>query len=89
MRSGRILAGLVLTAVAGIATSSQTSMPRNVNAETGAAGSEACSSCHSEIYQSYSKTVMAKASGAAADGMITGEFDDKTFRRALPGLPAG
>ncbi len=45
--------------------------------ETGAAGSEACSSCHSEIYQSYSKTAMAKASGAAADGVITGEFDDK------------
>jgi len=42
------------------------------------AGSEACSFCHQEIYQSYEKTVMARASGAAGDGLITGEFDDKT-----------
>lgn len=40
-------------------------------------GNEACGSCHSEIYKSYMKTVMATASGAAADGLVTGEFDDK------------
>jgi len=40
-------------------------------------GSEACSRCHSEIYNSYQKTVMATASGAADDGLITGEFDHK------------
>ena len=41
------------------------------------AGSEACSSCHEEIYNSYSKTAMAKASGPAADGLVTGEFSHK------------
>ncbi len=37
-------------------------------------GNEACASCHAEIYNSYSKTVMAHASGPASDGLITGEF---------------
>lgn len=40
-------------------------------------GSGACSRCHSEIYDSYQKTVMATASGLASDGLITGEFDHK------------
>ena len=41
------------------------------------AGSEVCSTCHSEIYASYRKTVMANASGLAGDGLITGEFKHK------------
>lgn len=40
-------------------------------------GSEACASCHAEIYQTYAKTVMATASGPAIDGVITGEFMHK------------
>jgi len=40
-------------------------------------GSEVCASCHSEIYKSYSKTVMAGASGIATDGLISGEFTHK------------
>lgn len=40
-------------------------------------GNEACASCHAAIYESYTKTVMAHASGAAADGLITGEFKHK------------
>jgi len=40
-------------------------------------GNGACASCHAEIYKSYSNTVMATASGAAADGLVTGGFDDK------------
>lgn len=40
-------------------------------------GNEACSSCHAEISNSYSKTVMATASGPAADAVITGEFVHK------------
>ncbi len=42
-----------------------------------AIGSEACSGCHAEIYKSYSKTVMATASGPASDGLVTGEFIHK------------
>jgi hypothetical protein len=38
-------------------------------------GSEACARCHSEIYNSYQKTVMATASGNANHGVITGEFE--------------
>jgi hypothetical protein len=37
-------------------------------------GSEACASCHSDIYHTYKETAMAKASGPAADGLVTGEF---------------
>jgi hypothetical protein len=41
-----------------------------------APGNEACAGCHAEIFQSYSNTVMARASGPAADGLIAGKFDD-------------
>ncbi len=46
-------------------------------ASESAAGSEACASCHREIYDSYSKTVMARASGNAADAVIAGEFEHR------------
>src|SRR5579872_3898885 len=45
--------------------------------EASSPGSEACESCHREIYESYAKTVMARASGNAADGLIAGEFDHR------------
>ncbi len=72
MRTGRILTGLVFVAVVGIGTLSQT------KSAGGEAGSEACSSCHSEIYKSYRKTGMANSSGLASDGVIAGEFNHKT-----------
>lgn len=37
-------------------------------------GSEACASCHADIYRSYMKTAMARASGPATDGLIAGDF---------------
>ena len=40
-------------------------------------GSEACASCHAAISKSYAKTVMARASGPALEGLMTGEFEDK------------
>ncbi len=43
----------------------------------GEPGNEACASCHAAIYTSYTKTVMAGASGPASDGLITGEFKHK------------
>lgn len=33
-----------------------------------------CARCHQEIYDSYQKTPMSRASGAAADGLLPGEF---------------
>jgi len=42
------------------------------------AGNEACASCHAEIYKTYSQTVMARASGPAIEGVITGEFTHPT-----------
>lgn len=65
---------MALAGVIGAGTLSQT----QTQAVKSAAGSEACSRCHSEIYKSYSKTGMANASGPAADGVIAGEFHDKT-----------
>ena len=77
MRSGTLLAGLLLTAATSLPTFSQ-SPGAKPDADSGSsAGSEACSGCHSEIYQSYRKTVMANASGLAGDGVITGEFSHK------------
>jgi hypothetical protein len=34
----------------------------------------ACAGCHREIYDSYQRTPMAQASGAAIDGLLPGEF---------------
>jgi hypothetical protein len=72
MRTETLAAGLLLTVVMGGGASAQT---RSTNPEK---GSEACAGCHAEIYKSYQKTVMAKASGMARDGLITGEFTHKT-----------
>jgi len=39
--------------------------------------SQACASCHADIYKSYTTTAMATASGPATDGLTTGELDHK------------
>ena len=57
--------------VAAIAQSIHLEPPKNPK------GNEACAHCHAQLSSSYQKTVMAGASGAAADGLITGQFDDK------------
>lgn len=44
--------------------------------ETVVPGNERCAACHAEVYESYKKTVMARASGPASEGLITGEFND-------------
>jgi len=81
MRTWTIVAASFLTAVVGVRAAAQTTQTQTqIRMKTAAAqtGSEACSGCHSQIYQSYSKTVMAKASGLAADAPMTGEFNDNT-----------
>jgi tetratricopeptide (TPR) repeat protein len=71
MRSWGILA-VSLSVVVGVTATSQT------RTAASATGNEACAGCHAEIFQTYSKTGMAKSSGAARDGLIPGEFNDKT-----------
>jgi hypothetical protein len=48
--------------------------PDQQTAAAPAGGSQACASCHTDIYRSYSTTAMARASGPAADGLIAGDF---------------
>jgi tetratricopeptide (TPR) repeat protein len=72
-RTTVLTAFLVATVVAGSGPTSSQTKSAGVGVTTGT-GNEACASCHSEIYKSYSRTAMAKASGRAADGLITGEF---------------
>ncbi|MFZ0772116.1 MAG: tetratricopeptide repeat protein [Candidatus Sulfotelmatobacter sp.] len=43
----------------------------------GYVGNEACSRCHSAIYQSYQRTSMARASGPAIDALTPAEFTHK------------
>lgn len=77
MGEKRLLAGVFLTAaLAGVSLCQSVEAP-SVPAADVVPGNEACSSCHAEIYNSYGKTVMAGASGAAHDGVITGEFRHK------------
>jgi len=42
-------------------------------------GNDACRPCHTQIYESYSHTPMARTSGPAAAGLVAGEF---THRRS-------
>jgi hypothetical protein len=74
MRTKRVVAGLLFTALVGVRTSSQT-QTQSANSKP---GSEACSGCHSEIHKAYSETGMANASGLAGDGVMSGEFNHKT-----------
>jgi len=67
MRS-KIAVAAVGLALLSAAQSAPTTPPAAVS------GNEACANCHTQIYQSYAKTVMAKASGPAASGLISGEF---------------
>jgi hypothetical protein len=46
---------------------------------------EACQPCHAEIYRSYSRTPLARASGLAEQELIPGELPP-FLRRALPRL---
>jgi hypothetical protein len=78
--SGGLLCGVLLVA----AYSQSPTAKSAASTDNVPPGNEACASCHAEIYKSYSKTVMASASGLAADGFIAGEFTNKasgvTFR---------
>jgi len=84
MGTQRLGAGLLLAVVVAAGSSSQSlsqASPPSTGGKPSAAqtapGNEACAYCHAEIYNSYAKTVMAGASGAAGDGLITGEFRHK------------
>jgi predicted CXXCH cytochrome family protein len=46
-------------------------------AQTVADRDKVCASCHREIYEQYLKTPMARASGAAIDGLIPADFQHK------------
>lgn len=70
-----LLAGVVVAAILAGRPAGNLRAPARANQST--PGSEACASCHQDIFDSYSKTVMARASGNAADGLIAGEFDDR------------
>jgi hypothetical protein len=72
MRTWGILAAVSLGVLFGVRATSQTKIA------TSGTGNAACAACHAEISQSYSKTGMANSSGAAGDGLIPGEFNDKT-----------
>jgi len=41
---------------------------------SGYVGNEACAKCHASIYESYTRTAMAKASGPATENLIVGEL---------------
>jgi Tfp pilus assembly protein PilF len=77
MSTKRLLRGLFLVAMLGIRSVSQSPGAKPAESAKTVPGSEACAGCHSEIYKSYSKTVMAKASGLARDAVLAGEFNHK------------
>jgi len=78
-----LLMALVGSSIASLAqTSAQASVRTSVQSGAQAAsldangyvGNQACAGCHSSIYESYSKTSMANASGLAGDNLIPADF---------------
>lgn len=55
----------------------QTAVQESSQTTESVPGSEACARCHAEISKSYRNTIMAKASGPAAEGLTTGQFEHK------------
>lgn len=51
-----------------------TAPERASKALTASTGSEACQSCHADIYKTYALTAMARASGAASDALLPADF---------------
>ncbi|MGC1619892.1 MAG: tetratricopeptide repeat protein [Candidatus Acidiferrum sp.] len=66
---------LVFVLVALVLTTASSQDHSTVADSEGYVGMEACSGCHSNIYASYQKTAMARASGPAIQGLIPGEFE--------------
>ncbi len=76
-RDAALAAGALVIALflVGIAPADPSQSPEGTNPKTdGYVGSEACSQCHSAIYQSFTGTPHAHASGPATANIVTGEF---------------
>ena len=69
-----LLAVLVFVLVALLSKATRAQNHSLIADSEGYVGMEACSGCHSGIYASYQKTAMARASGPAIQGLISGEF---------------
>jgi hypothetical protein len=61
--------GASVGACIGVVASPSNDRPRPIEV-----GNDACRPCHSQIVDSYSRTPMARTSGMAASGLVTGEF---------------
>jgi Tfp pilus assembly protein PilF len=59
------------------AAPSKDAVASKIGGRSGYVGNEACGRCHSAIYESYQKTPMAHASGAAIDALTPAEFTHK------------
>ncbi len=74
------LASLAIGVLLSAAVSSRAPHNQSNPEENNVPGSEACAPCHREIFDRYSKTVMATASGLAGNGLVAGQFEHKTPR---------
>jgi Tetratricopeptide repeat/Cytochrome c554 and c-prime len=77
-RSSGLLLLLGISALSAFSLSAQTPVPSSNSARSadtaGYAGDKVCERCHADIYRSYEKTAMARASGLANGNLIPGEF---------------
>jgi Tetratricopeptide repeat/Cytochrome c554 and c-prime len=73
----RLAAGTLVFAfvAAAIAATGRSQQAKAAKADIdGYVGNEACSKCHASIYQSFTRTAHARASGPASENLVTGEF---------------
>jgi len=77
MLSKRLVLGIFLICAPRLGIP-QTAVKESPETTQSTPGSEACARCHAEITKSYRNTVMATASGPAAEGLTTGHFEHKS-----------
>ena len=68
------IGAFVALLVAASATAS-VKLPSVASDKEGYVGNRACATCHAQIYQKYSSTPMAKASGPATENLISADFN--------------
>ncbi len=71
--------GLVLACLCGFAAGGVPPDPETAGTN-GYVGNQACARCHASIYESYSRTAMAHASGLAIDNLLTADFVHRKSR---------
>ena len=76
------MGALACAVTAAISAANDKPQPNSVSSAdtSGYVGNQSCGKCHASIYQSYSLTAHAHASGPAGENLVSGEFTHQSSR---------